>query len=205
MQLPNSGNQTGLHPFYCADGTIATGGASQLVLPRAVSRSFLYIQNISAANMYVEIGNARATATIAGGLITGFTITNGGFGYTRPPQVWLYGGGNQNNASFVAVGQPDYPPPPHPGSAHAVLTGGVVTSIVIDDPGALYAAAPMVFLAGDPLDPKGVADPDFSGTNSGIFLGPGQSYYMNGTSCPTTPVAIWGATTGQAFTCRWMT
>ena len=35
MQLPNTGGQPGFHPLYVADGVIAVGGDSQLLLPRA--------------------------------------------------------------------------------------------------------------------------------------------------------------------------
>ena len=205
MQLPNTGNQSGLHPLYVADSTITTGGTSQLLLPRAASRSHLLVMNLSTANLFMEVGDARATAALTSGRVSSLTVTNGGFGYTRAPQVWFFGGWNQNNTAFVASGQPNYPAPPHPAQAHAVLTNGVVTSIVIDDPGALYTVAPMVFLSGDPIDPNGAADPYFSSVSSGIILLPqGGSYYMNGTCCPTTPISIWGGTSTQAFTCRWM-
>jgi hypothetical protein len=30
-------------------------------------------------------------------------------------------------------------------------------------------------------------------------------YLLNGTSCFTDAIAVFGATTGQAFLCRWMT
>ena len=205
MQLPNSGNQSGYHPYYVADGTITTGGTSQLLLPRPVSMSFLHIQNISSGSLYVEFGDARGTATVSGGALASIAVTNGGFGYTIPPQVFLFGGGNPNSTSLITVGQPNYPSPAHPAAAHAVLGGGIVTSFVVDDPGSNYIVAPMVFLVGHPLDPKGVANPYFSSVNSGFILAAGGgNYYINGTSCPTQALSIWGATTGQAFTCRWM-
>ena len=177
-----------------------------MLLPRAASRSYLLVQNLSAGSLYVEIGDARATAALSLGKIASFTVTNAGFGYARAPTVRLLGGGNQGNASFQAVGQPGYPEPDHPGAAHAVLgAGGVISSIVVDDPGWGYAVAPMVFLVGDPIDPIGCADPYYNSANSGVKLSPsGGSMEFNGTICPTTAVAIWGATTEQAFTCRWM-
>jgi len=205
MHLPNTENQSELHPLWSADGTITTGGTSQRILSRAVSRSLLMLQNLSSSALYVEIGDARGIATIASGGVTGITVLNGGFGYTRAPKVLLTGGWNQNNTAMVASGALNWPTPPHPASARAVLTNGVVTSFVIDDPGLLYGYAPGVHIVGDFLDPHGAADPYYNSTNSGILLGPGQPpLVFNGTSCPTTPVSIWGATTGQAFTCRWM-
>lgn len=206
MQLPNSGNQSGQHPLFSSDGTITAGGTSQRILARAISRSFLFVQNLSASSpLYLEIGDARASCTISNGGVASFTVLNGGFGYTRPPSVFLSGGWNQNNTAMVASGSVNYPAPPHPAVAHAVLTGGVVTSIVIDDPGLLYTTAPSVHLIGDNLDPHGVADPYFNSVNSGLLLPPnGGNLYVNGTSCPTGPVSIWGGTTGIPFTCRWM-
>lgn len=205
MQLQDASNQSGGTPLFVADGTITTGGTSQRILANSISRSYLFIQNLSTAALYVEIGGARATATLTLGAVTSMTVTNGGFGYTRVPQVMFYGGGNEGNASFVASGQFGYPVPAHPAMARAVLTGGVVTSFVIDDPGTLYAATPTVFLQSDPLDPHGVADPHFSSSNSGYLLNPqGGNLEFNGTTCPTYAVSIWGATTGQAFTCRWI-
>jgi hypothetical protein len=205
MRLQNTNDQTGLQPFFSADGTIATGGASQLLLPCAVSRSFLFIQNLSAGALYVEVGDARATATLTNGAVTSLTITNGGFGYTRPPKVWLYGGWNQNG-SVQPCGQPGYPPPPNTASVRAVLTAGVVTSFLIDNPGSGYNIAPYVFLEGNMKDPFGVADPYFGSANSGFLIQPnGGNVEWNGTVCPTSAVSIWGATTGQTFTCRWMT
>jgi hypothetical protein len=192
MQLPNTGNQTGAANLFAVDSTITTGGTSQRILSRSISRSYLFIQNISTGPLFVEIGDARATATLTLGAVSSLTVTNGGFGYTRVPQVFLFGGG--------------YATPAHPAAVHAVLAGGIVTSFVIDDPGVAYGTAPGVFIVGDFLDPHGVADPYFSSSNSGFRLGPnGGNLEWNGTVCPTAPVSIWGATTGQAFTLRWMT
>lgn len=60
---------------------------------------------------------ATATATVSNGKVTGFTVTNGGSGYTSAPRVTFTGGGG-----FGA-------------KAHAVLTADAVTSIVLDHPG----------------------------------------------------------------------
>lgn len=204
--------------YFTADGTIASGNTAQLLLPERKSTSFLVVQNNSSAALWIEIGGARATATLTNDTVTSCTVTNGGFGYKLPPKVIFFGGGNGGNSLCSGVGLPTWPAPGDPGFAaprggsvtarpakgHAVLTSGVVTSIVIDDPGSGYLAAPYVFLENDILDPFGVADPFFGSANSGIQLGSsGGSYYVNGTHCPTDAIAIWGATTGQAFSCRW--
>ena len=75
-------------------------------------------------------------------------------------------------------------------------------AIVLDDPGAGYAVAPMVFIYNSDLDPNGVAAPS---DTDGIIITPGGSIVFNGTCCPTDPIAIFGDTTAQAFTCKFMT
>lgn len=203
---------------FDASGSITLGGTSQLALEVSQSRSYLTIQNLHATSfLYVEFGSARATATIAGGLVTGFTITNGGFGFTYPPIIEFLGGGNGANSAYLGVGQPGYPSPgfseggglpaitgDRPAKAHAVLTTGVVTSIVIDDPGQGYVKAPYVFMRNDPRDPFGCADPHFGGTPSGIQLVPAGSETWESSVCTTDPLAVWGPTTSQAFTLKYI-
>ena len=197
------GEQQVRHYLYDASGTIASGGAAQLVLPQSMSRSLLKIQNISVAPLWIEWGSARATCTIASGVVSTVSITNGGFNFTLPPIVEFLGGGTaHNNSSFLGGNLPGYPSPKHTAKGHAVLTGGAVSSIVIDDPGAKYVIAPFVMIYNSDLDPYGCAAPS---ATSGIFLAAsGEPLIYNGTCCPTDPVAVYGATTGQAFTCKWM-
>jgi len=38
---------------------------------------------------------ATATATISGGAVTSITVTNGGSGYTSPPEIQIFGGGGE--------------------------------------------------------------------------------------------------------------
>ena len=53
-------------------------------------------------------------------------------------------------------------------------------------------------------NPTSANNPFFGSVTSGFQLGPsGANYYVNGTHCPTDAIAIYGATTTQAFTCRW--
>jgi|SRR5579863_74779 len=220
MKLVGSAEQAVRHFKFDASGTIATGGTPQLLLPERKSTSFLVITNISDTIMYIEFGSARATAALSGTAVNSVTVTNGGFGFTKPPAVWFYGGGinidfnNSPNPSFVGAGLYGYPPPSgaqptgpanRPAQAHATLSAGVVNAIVVDDGGQGYVVAPQVFLTNSLLDPNGVASPFFSSTLSGIPLNPGGgSYYVNGTTCTTDPISIYCATTGKAFTCKWM-
>lgn len=149
MKLVGSGEQVVRHYMYDASGTIATGGTPQLLLPQHQSRSSFFFENTSSANLVLEFGAARATCSLSGDVISSsFTITNAGFGYTKPPVVRFLGGGQPSataqygppgvNTSYVGAAGPGFPSPLHPAAAHAVLTGGAVSSIVLDDPGDDY-------------------------------------------------------------------
>jgi len=65
-----------------------------------------------------------------GGVVTGTTITNGGSGYTSPPDVQF----NTGSASDA--------------TGYAIVSGGVVTEIVISDPGSGYSVAPTISFSG---------------------------------------------------------
>ena len=56
MYLANANNQMGQHFAYRADGSLASSVTPLLVLPQALSRAMLNIQNISAAAMWMENG-----------------------------------------------------------------------------------------------------------------------------------------------------
>lgn len=217
MHLVGTRGQQLRDHLYDASALIVAGGTPQLVLPEHKSRSYFYFQNLSNVDMYVEFGAARATCTISSGKLATFSITNAGFGYTYPPTVELFGGGNSGNSAYLGVAAPNSPAPGDPayvwprtmdmstqklGKAHAVLTGAAVTSIAIEDPGAGYQIAPMVFLKNSLRDPYGAAIP---GTSAGYFLpgGTGGSILFDSTMCPTDPVAVFCATTSSAFICKY--
>jgi hypothetical protein len=215
MYLPNTGGQQNYHPIFDASGVTVAGTA--LVMPQHKSRSHFVIVNISDTAMYIEFGSARATATLTSGVVTSTTITNGGFNFTRPPKVKFLGGGSGGNSSTIGCGQPGYPDPgdtgyawgqdvhtQRPAKGHAILTAGVVTSIVIEDGGSGYLAAPFVFFENDALDPFGCADPFYGSVLSGLPLAPGNgSFYVNGTVCTTDPISVYCATISKAFTAKW--
>ena len=215
MQLQGSRFQVKRDPLYVADGTIAAGGTAQLVLPQLQTRSFLKLQNLSTGPLYFENGSARATCSLTSGAVSSISVANPGFNFTNPPLVIFYGGGNAGNSSYLGLGQPGAEGPNssltagRPAKAHCVmasatpLPGLKVSSIVIGDPGAGYVIAPFVFIVNSDLDPYGCAVPS---ATSGMLLPAGSSpYILNGTSCHTDPISVFGATTGQAFLCRWMT
>jgi hypothetical protein len=65
-----------------------------------------------------------------GGVVTGTTITNGGSGYTSPPDVQF----NTGSASDA--------------EGYAIVSGGVVTEIVISGQGSGYSVAPTISFSG---------------------------------------------------------
>lgn len=190
------------HPMYDASGAITTGGTAQLILPERPMCSMFVVQNISDTAMYLEIGSARATATITSGVITSIAVTNAGFGFTVPPIIEFLGGGSSiKNPNYLAAGQPGFESPSNVAKAHCVLTTGTVSSIVVDSGGANYVNAPYVWIRNSQQDPFGCATPS---TTSGIALqANGGSYYVNGTATTTDSLAIFCATTAKRFTCKW--
>lgn len=215
MKLVGAGQQVVQHFAYDASGVIAAGGTAQLLLPQHPSRSMLMFVNYSTGNLYLEFGAARATCSLSGTVLSSsFTITNSGFGYTRAPTIDFLGGGYPLvtlasgqpagfNTSYVGAAGPGFPSPSRPARAHATLSGSSVNAIVLDDPGAGYAVAPLLFMINSDLDPIGCATPSAS---SGILVTPGGGgITFNGTCCPTDAISVFGATTSQAFTCKYMT
>lgn len=211
MKLLNSGEQQAQHYLYKADGTIASATLPQLVLARSMSRSMFFFQNIHAsAIMYLEVGDATATATITSNAVASIAVNNAGFGYTKPPRVLLQGGGYSQggsgrsqgpNTSYLGLGQPNAPSPVDVATAVATLSSGAISAITVNYQGSSYIKAPYVQIISDDLDPYGCAAPS---ATSGIALGAGQSLYWNGTACPTDPIAVFSSTLNAPFTCRWM-
>lgn len=182
---------------------MASGSAPQLVLPESWQRSFFEFQNISTATMYLEFGSARAHATLTSGVVTSITVDNGGFGFTVPPTVEFLGGGNGGNTAVIGSGDPFSPAPNKPAKATAVLAGGVVTSITINDGGSGYKALPYVRLINSNLDFIGCADPSVGG-GSGKIIYPGILVTDKDLTVPTDQVAVFCATISAAFFCRYM-
>lgn len=213
MRLPGATGQTNNAEFlFDVSGTISSGGTAQLVLPRAKSRSSLIFQNISDTAMFLEFGGPRATATLTAGGVTSCSVTNAGFGYTLPPSVEFLGGAYDNSIqstpAYSLSGLPEYHAPTapngRPAKAHCVMSGAAgsmtVSSIVIDDPGAGYAYPPYVFLRNNKDDMFGCAVP--SATSGIELVAAGGSYNPNGTICTTDQMAVFCATTGKAFVCK---
>jgi hypothetical protein len=213
LQQVGVGNQVKHHPQYTADGSIATSGTPQLVLPRVPSRSFLMLQNLSSGSLWFEFGSARATAALTNNGVSSVTVANAGFNFTKAPLVYFAGGGYGGNSSYLGLNQPGGQAPDSRigvgavAVAHCVMTGSAgnlsISSIVVDSPGAGYAIAPYVYITNDANDPYGCAVPS---VGSGMLLAANAApFILNGTSCFTDSIAVFGATAGQGFLCRWMT
>lgn len=203
MQLPGSRGQQIRDFMYDASGTTGTGAT--LILPEQPNRTALFLQNISATAMYIEIGGARATATLTSGSVTSIAMTNTGFGYTIPPRVKFFGGGNlAANPTYIGPGLPGLVGPSTSASGHALLTAGAVSSIVIDNGGANYKEAPYVFLQSSEQDPYGAATPS---TTSGFELYANTLPLIFGfqnTVCPTDAISVYAASSNLNFTCKYM-
>ncbi len=76
---------------------------------------------------------AFATATIGGGAVTGFTVTDGGSGFATAPAVTITGGGGTG------------------ATATATVVGGVVTGIAVVTGGTGYTSAPTVTIGNGSL------------------------------------------------------
>jgi hypothetical protein len=204
MRMPGSRGQLGLRDAltYRADGTIASGSAPQLILPEAPERCFLDWQNLSGVNMWLEFGSARAHAVLTNGIVTSVVMDNVGFGFTLPPRIEFLGGGTAGIIGYSGSGQPGSPAPSKHAKGHALLSGGTVGSIVIDDGGAKYQNAPYVRITNDPKDPFGCADPSIGG-GTGRLMFPGASLYDAHISVPTDQMAVFCGTATSPFFCRY--
>lgn len=216
MYLPNAANQKSLHKSFRADGTL-TNSSAQLILPRALSRAMLMVMNCSSNAMYLEHGPARALATITNGTVTSVAISNAGFNYTYAPIVEFVGGyGNflasstWNGLGLIGSDSPQglnvqglsvRPTHARIAKGRAVLSGGAVASITIDDLGSGYINPPEILMTNDPRDPFGCAVP-VAGTSI-ILNASGGAYYINGTACHTDQIALIG-TSGNAFAVEYM-
>lgn len=125
--------------------------------------------------------DATAVANLSGAGVTGFTVQNGGVGYTSSPTVSFVGG---TTVTTFTVPQ-----------AHATVVAGVITEIVIDNPGSGYISAPNVVVT----DASGLganiqATIGKSSVESITITNPGESYH----AAPT--VTLTGGGTGVGFT-----
>lgn len=207
MIRQGSRNQQQIDDYYDYSGTIATGGTAQLLLPQRKSCSHLVIANLSSGAMQVQFGIAPATAVLTSGKVTSVTVNDAGFGFLAPPDIFFFGGGTSGDLVTYGATMPDWPAPPSVASARAIMTSSAISglqisSIEVDSGGSGYLAPPFVYVRAKRIDPTGVG---LASATTGIPLLPnGGSYYINGTACPTSALSIWGASTSQVYTVKWM-
>jgi hypothetical protein len=159
------------------------------------------LQNGGSNPMWIEFGSARATCSLTGTAIsTSFTITNAGFGFTKPPTIRFLGGGSAGNSDYLGLNQPNGPAPSNVATATCTLSGGAVNAITLSNPGANYVTAPYMFFQNSDLDPYGCAVP---AAGTGYLLTASTPLIFNGTCCTTDAVAVFG-TSGDKLIVRWM-
>ena len=208
MYLVGSRGQQQVDDLYDYSGSITTGGTAQLLLPQSKSRSTLLVVNLSSLSMNLQFGCGLApTAVLTSGVVTSVTVNDTGFGYTDAPEVMFLGGGNQGDPQTRGGTMPDWPAPTKPARGRAIMAtsalGGLkVSSIEIDDGGAGYLAPPFVYLRALRTDPTGVGLPT---AVLGVPLAAnGGNLYVNGTTCPSSAIAIFGSVTALPYTVKWM-
>lgn len=221
MKLVGARGQLGGDPVFSSTVTIGSGGGSFLVLPNQLARSFLEISTPSSSAVgYIAMGAGEATATLTGGVVSSITVVDGGFGYTLPPTVTILGGGNGGNPTYIgATSDPLSTTPgfPTPGTeppaltpsgaqatATATISGGGINAITVTYGGSGYVSAPYVWITNNLNDPNGCANPNRGSAATGRVVTSGNPLYYNGTDCPTSPVAIYCATSGAVFLVKWM-
>jgi hypothetical protein len=209
MQLIGSRNQQIQDNYFDASGSIASGGTAQLLLPQRKSCSHFAIWNLSSADtLMIQIGILPGVATISNGAVTGVTVPDAGFGFNEAPEVLFWGGGASGDPTTFGATSPGWPAPNSPAQAvcnmvsASPLPGLKINSITVTNPGSGYLVAPFVMLKATRRDPTGVGLPSAT-VGIPLFAG-GGAYYINGTSCPTDAISVFGATTGDAWTCKWM-
>ena len=94
------------------------------------------VLQLNAVESFCSPHRARATATLAGDLVTGATMVDLGCGYTNPPSVRLVGGGGSG------------------AGATANVINGVVVEVLITAGGSGYTNAPRILIESPPFEPS---------------------------------------------------
>ena len=135
--IPGMGGNPSGTPESFMDTPLVNGTAYPVLTLRRAAYRFriLNAANDRVLNLQLYYANggtgASATATVAGGVVTGFTGLVGGSGYTFPPSVYIIGGGGTGAAATTTV------------------AGGAVTGITLTNPGIGYTSVPTVTIGSD--------------------------------------------------------
>jgi hypothetical protein len=204
-KTPGFCGQSGFLDLFNFDGTIASNSAPQLIVPKALQRSYISITNPSDTDMYIGFGPATALATVTSHQVASIAVGNAGFGYTYPPTVNILGGGSWNPARTdgltAGLGAQDQIAI-NKATALATLSGGAVSAINMQNLGNGYDSgvqAPYVRLDNDPRDPFGCFAP--SATQGQLLAKNGGVFVMQNSIVCTEPFAIFCGTASKRFTC----
>jgi len=155
----------------------AVGNASQFTVSTVVkgaNGTYSVIPNTVVIDAPPAAVQATATALIANGLVTGFTVNNGGTGYTSPPTVNLSGG------AFVS---------PVTATFTATLSGDKVTSTPRGSAGAGYTTPPTVTFSAPPASVQATATASVSNNRVTGFtlVNAGSGYFSTPTATLAAP------------------
>jgi hypothetical protein len=174
VYLPVSARVTSLSGLWIGDVAVSQ------VLNRTPAQRFTVDVTRTTDRTLVALtagAGATATATVANGAVTGFTVTAGGSGYTVAPAVTLAGGGGTGAA------------------ATATIANGVVTSIAIGNAGTAYTSPPTVTLVPVGAGATATATVNASGVITALTLTNGGANY---TASPTVSFTGGGGTGATA-------
>ena len=203
------------------------------VSAKKASLAGLWVGDISLNSVSSKVSNrAQATASVAGGSVTGLTVTgSGGGGYTSAPAVTLSAppsngnsaatatatrsaggtitaltparvGGGYTSAPVVTIG-----PPGSPGqqaTATAILTNGTVSGYTITNAGSGYPGTPSVTVGSPVFNQQATATATLTnGSVTGLTLTNGGSGYTLAPSVTLeAPPALSGTAASGTYSVR---
>ncbi len=175
--------------YYPAPSVIATARATltddAVTNIRIIEAGFYYaaapVVTLSASPTGTD---ATITASVFGGAITGFTITEAGTGYVDPPTVTIAAPAITVAAPLVTVSAPAASVT---ATASASLEADKVSNLLLTEPGSYYASAPVVTLSAPPSGITATATATvFDGAVTGFTITEEGSGY---TASPTVTIA----------------
>ncbi len=149
-----SGNDGGATNMVNSDGNNwRIANQSGCVVGGVITTAGAGFSSTNPPTVTANVGGAVIKAIVGGAVNTTVTVTNGGSNYTYPPIV-LFDAPNQSGGTTYGI----------QATGHATLSGGAVSTIVVDDQGAGYTTVPNVYLNNDPRE-----------GNNGIAAGSGAT------------------------------
>jgi|SRR5580704_3657737 hypothetical protein len=132
-----AGNVDGANQRIVSDGTnYRLANQTGCPIGAVVTTAGTGYSSTTPPTVAASAGGSVWKAIVGGAINTSVTVSNGGSGYTYPPQV-------------------TFSPPPVggvPASGHCTLSAGAVSTITVDDQGAGYNAPPTVIFTNDPRE-----------------------------------------------------